>query len=339
MRETGEDLSSPTQDYSTSRPEVELETTIKSMGEIVLGRELSASDANVNRDIRIFTSERMKSIAQTHCLDNVNEWPGEESREALVRRAEGLFIYVTTVTNFIEDREVSDPNGQLQIVLSDIADPSDTLTSPWIQLDRLYYNILRKKFLENSTQFFQQLYRRVVGAIVTVIIPLSVSALVQLLDIQDQGPNTAKKLVNRTIGRIQAVLFLPQSDEDVIKTIHKSFAECLTSSERCIEKTLFIDPQVQHQCLSVRCLQLMDDHLTLFDCDLDPSLLNSQVVDLETRFLDKITSALRYGCIFWAELHCFPEIHLHKLKWCLKWLEMESPDMYDQFDTSISPEI
>jgi hypothetical protein len=288
--------------FCTSRPENMLEAAFRSMGGRVREFGLNATDINVTRDIRTFILERMKRIAKTYGLESEDgEWPGRERLDVLVRRAAGLFIWVTTASEFIEDEEVGDPEGQLQIVLDEIAEPShgSSSASPWNSLDSLYLQVLRQALSDRAPEFRRKLYRQIVGAIVTIRNPLNISGLAHLLDIQPQGGNTAVKLVEQTIGKIRAVLFIPKNEDDVIRTIHKSFSDYLT--ERCTEERLAIDPQLQHQYLATRCLQLMDDLLTPFVCDLHPSKLNKEVDDIKERYLDNIPVALRYACNFWAE--------------------------------------
>jgi nucleoside-triphosphatase THEP1 len=317
--------------FCTSRPENNLEVAFKALGQRVKEYPLSATDANVTRDIRTFITERMKRISRKYDLEDDEEWPGDERRETLVRKAAGLFIWVTTASEFIEDDEVGDPEGQLQVILDDVIEPH-AATSPWHSLDSLYIQVLRQALSERAPDFRRKLYHQVVGAIVTIRNPLSVSALAHLLDIQAHGGNSATKLVEQTIGKIRAVLFIPKSEHDVIRTIHKSFADFLTNRERCTDERLYIDPVLQHQYLATRCLQIMDQLLTPYICDIDPSLLNSDIDDFKSRYLKHIPPALRYACTFWGEhLHSsfpipalFPLVKKFYNHHLLAWLEVLS---------------
>jgi hypothetical protein len=144
----------------------------------------------------------------------------------------------------------------------------------------------------------------VVGAIVTIRNPLSVPDLAQLLNIKQHGGNSGIQLVEQTIVKIRAVLFIPTSKHEVIRIIHKSFADFITKPQRCTEERLCIDLGMQNQYIALRSLQIMDQSLSKHVCDMDPSLFNSDVSDLKSRYLKHISPALKYACTFWGD-------HLH----------------------------
>lgn len=289
--------------FCTSRSERQLELAFKRMGEYVHSQTLAATDAQNTRDLTVYISERLTYIAEKHDLQETNtNWPGYQRTEALVVRAAGLFIWAATAADFIDDEEICDPDAQLEVILGDEVDQS---MSPWVSLDSLYTQVLRRATPANASGARRNIFFRILGGIIIAKDPLSIPALVRLLDIQSNGTISAINQVKQSISKIQPVLFIPQAEHETVRIIHKSFADFLTNPARCQEKGFYIDPQLHHRFITLRCLQLMDEHLCTFECgDLKVDMLNDDIPDLNLKFSDRIPLELRYACIFWAEHLC-----------------------------------
>src|ERR1700722_1384272 len=271
--------------FLTSRPEPQLKTAFRRLP--VRDRILSADDPGIQEDIAKFVKERMDRIADVFELPA--EWPGQHNCQQLVEKAGGLFIWVRTAATFVED-EHNDPNERLQLVLEDGGNQGT-------ELDRLYVQVLEKAFLSGKVLQPGELerHRKVLGTIVTIRNPLGASAISTLIGL----PSNSLNVVHLTARKIRAVLAVPD-DEGDIKIIHQSFADFLTDRTRCTLESLLVDLEIQHQFLAKRCLELMDDFLTTFDCGkLDPSKLNSEMDDFESR-LAKIPAVIQYACSCWG---------------------------------------
>ena len=282
--------------FITSRPEHQLKIALRRLP--VRDYSLSADDPSIKKDIARFVEERMNHIADI--FDLPAEWPGQQCCKQLVDKARGLFIWVRTAATFVED-ESNDPNERLQLVLDDTGNHGT-------DLDQLYLQVLEKAFLSGKSPRLEELERhqKIIGAIITIRNPLGAPAISALLGFPDRG-SSSLNTVYLTARKIRAVLVVPD-DEGDIKIIHQSFAEFLIDRTRCTLEKLVVDPELQHQFLAWRCLELMDDFLTAFDCgELDPSELNSEIDNLESRFLMKISAAVRYACSYWG-------YHLHHAK-------------------------
>jgi hypothetical protein len=276
----------------TSRPEQGIRHMMEGMGSMVRSIGLSRGDEEVDRDIDMFVSKRMAEVARRYQLDG--DWPGQASRKALVQKAGGLFIWVSTALNFIEDEDVDDPEGQLELLLN----PGSFLpshSSPWSDLDALYLQVLAHAFTQKAAERRLSLFRKVVGAIVTMKNPLTAPALGQLLGLGPGGENA----VHQVVRKLHSVLVIDSSKP--LQINHPSFADFLTNRQRCTDAQFFVDPTLQHRLLACRCLALMGDLLSTNICGVDPSLFNSEVEDLEDRISRYIPEALQYACRFWGD--------------------------------------
>jgi hypothetical protein len=136
--------------------------------------------------------------------------------------------------------------------------------------------------------------------------------------------------VKVTVRKLQAVLVIP-SDKP-LEIIHPSFIDFLTNKERCSDANFFIDSSLQHLSLAARCLHIMNSSLKANICNVDPSLFNSEVKDLQERISTNISPPLHYACRFWAFhlSHADPTAELHDLleilyfKHLLAWIEVMS---------------
>jgi hypothetical protein len=272
----------------TSRPELGIRRMMEGMGSLVRPIGLSRNN-DVDRDLEVFFSESMAQVARRHNL--VADWPGEAARKALVQKANGLFIWASTALKFIADEGVDDPEHQLNQVLGSFA-PSQP--SPWRNVDVLYLKVLTDAFTQKAAEGRLNLFRKVVGAIVTVTYPMTAPALGQLLGLGSGSENT----IFQVLRKLSPVLVIDTGEP--IRIIHPSFADFLTDPSRCVDVRFFVDSRFQHQYLAERCLGLMGDLLAINICKVDPSLFNSEVEDLEDRISRYIPEALQYACRFWA---------------------------------------
>jgi hypothetical protein len=288
----------------TSRPEQVIRKYMEDMGSAVSRYGLN-HDLSVDHDIGAFLKDRLSAVARDHRLDH--DWPGDIRRQSLVQKAGGPFIWASTAVRIIGDEDVEDPESQLLSLLDSKIDASSSFT--WRNLDTLYLQVLHQAFSHGAQQTRYSLFRAVVGAIVTIKNPLTASALCVLLGLNPK-PETSGHYVRRTLRRLQSVLIVP--NEEPLQIIHPSFVDFMTDTRRCVDINFTIDSSHQHHSLAMHCLQRMISGLIPNICNLNPSLLNSEISDLADRISRSIPEALQYSCRFWADhliaVHPTPDI-------------------------------
>jgi hypothetical protein len=137
-------------------------------------------------------------------------------------------------------------------------------------------------------------HERALGKMLSTIVllqePVSPSALAVLVD--------EEKRAIAILPLLSAVLLV--DDEAPVRLFHPSFPDFITNKERCIDHRFLVSRSEGHVRLATRCLEVMNGGLQQDICDIrDPSLENSEVVDLEERLACRVPFELRYACQYW----------------------------------------
>jgi hypothetical protein len=252
----------------------------------------------VHHDIQTFFEQRFAEITSLH--PSLPSWPGQSIIKQLTDQAAGLFIWAETVVRFLEE---GSPTQRLDLILDGSFDQER------VALDNLYLQILHFSFRDTDSLGLD-MSQRVVGAIVVAEVPLHPGLLIHLL-----GEQENEMLIHLTLDKLSNVISLRQPDGQKIKQSdrrkslhsdsriyidHSSFVAFLTNARRCRDARFFIDEQKHHAILAHRCLEIMGCELRFNICGLASSYRpNREIEDLEERKLN-ISSALRYGCLYWA---------------------------------------
>jgi hypothetical protein len=318
----------------TSRPEADIHAAFSSMGSLVRSFDLSSVRKDlVDRDIKKFAEVRLKEIAQSHDLVLVDDvWPGRIVRETLTRKAAGLFLWMSTVCDFIGDDDSDDPEMQLSTIL-DGAENSYPL-SPWKAIDDLYKQVLHQAVGASASPSRLADVREILGAIVVTANPLSASCLSGLLNIRAITSATPANAVTRRLRKLRSVLVIPSQVDEVIRIIHPSFTDFLTNPLRCVDLRFFIDVNTHQRQLAMCCLDVMQKGLRRDPCALgiEPKP-NRQIPDLDKRITELIPEPLQYACQFWAlhlcqspveDIDLYMRLHRFAHDHLIHWLEVLS---------------
>ena len=146
--------------------------------------------------------------------------------------------------------------------------------------------------VDGDAEEFQSRFKTVVGAVLLVFNPLSVRALSDLLRVSN---------ISTTIRSLHSLLLVPDSTEDPIHPIHKSFPDFLTDPKRCQDTQFYVEPAVHHAQIFLSCLDLMKKRLRKNICNLEDHAVLSEVKDLSAQKKDHIGYALEYACCFWTK--------------------------------------
>jgi hypothetical protein len=204
------------------------------------------------------------------------------------------------LARFIES-EHYEPNERLQLVLSEA---SGTTHEGRAGIDSLYLQVLLHAFPDACELVVFDNLRRVLGAIVLAFNPLSRKALSTIL-----GLSTA--LISTTLRHLHSVILVPADEDKEIRIFHKSFPDFLQDGGRCTDPRFHINSIAHHSNTVLSCLELVKE-LKRNPCSLPPFTMNQDVVDLPQVLEDKLGSAVRYACSYWARhLELSPTSHIY----------------------------
>ena len=168
-------------------------------------------------------------------------------------------------------------------------------------LDGLYIDVLEGYF---DDQEARDLFRTVVGLLITSIEPLSFRSLIPLRQHPsfDEDNDAAATGILSRLGSLLSNV--NSSDRSLpIIPLHTSFRDFLTDKAKSGE--FYVDVHDAHGQLAYSCLNLLldpVDGLKFNICELETSYLaNDDVEDLSTRVDKHIPPALLYACRFWDD--------------------------------------
>ncbi|KAG6864066.1 hypothetical protein C0991_000427 [Blastosporella zonata] len=228
----------------------------------------------VDADIRDYMMERLSKKAALRQI-STHPWPPPELVRKLVTMADGLFIFASTVCEFIEAR------GDLEFRLKEI---TDRPVHEYTGIDGLYHEILEYAIAQFPDQITVNHCRSIIGTIILLQDPLSSYDLGQLLRLP-------AKHIQGILGDLQSVLTVPDTLYGTIRTLHASFPNYILTESRCLP-VMYVEPTPQHRLITIRLLEIMQDGLKQNMAYYIRFKLNKQ---------DHFPACLRYACRFWAE--------------------------------------
>jgi hypothetical protein len=217
---------------------------------------LHAVDAStVAADIRLYLISEFKDVARRRMPRHDQVWPAQHEIDALVTLATPLFVFASTAIKFI-DSSAFPPRRQLALILS--SDTAGTQAAPFKNLDRLYMNVLLATIAEeDEADAICGRFRRVMGAILSVLEPASVALLSSLLSMNEEE-------VEYALRPLSAVLDIPDhyGPNLAVRIFHPSFPDFMTNSTRCNDHRFFIDTRESHAFLAQACLATFTESLS-----------------------------------------------------------------------------
>jgi hypothetical protein len=314
----------------TSRPDLPIRIGFKQMPDgtyqnVVLHE---IPQACIAHDILVFLEYQLGAMRQSHFLSP--EWPGADQIQALVDLAVPLFIYAATVCRYIGTKG-GDPEDYLNKVLA-YRKPT------FSQLDRTYLPILDQLLAEQEDDdkaTWLTTFKELVGCIVLLESPLSVTSLARLLQVPSNK-------IMRRLDPLHSVLSIPDDERGPVRILHLSFREFLIDSRGSTHHPFWVDRRRTDEKLLSQCMGLMSG-LNGFRqniCDLpSPGTLCSDVDDELVAI--SLSPELQYACRYWIHhleqsghhiddgdvVHEFLRVHL------LHWIEAMS--LLDEIDQCV----
>jgi hypothetical protein len=272
----------------TSRPTDDLRTDLINVDHVQC-RSVDIHGNTNQRDIAFYIRDRLQYIASRRQLPV--DWPGEQRIHDFTQQAEGLFIWVSTVIDYL--LSAAYPDRKLSTLLYDRNlqhIPAEA------KMDALYAEVLGT--CDWSDHDFVHDYKLVMGAIMAVKTPLSASALKSLYR-EHQALE-----VEEILRPLDSVLTGVANPSNPIQIIHLSFRDFLTHrAELSPARIHFKIAEKEHnQQLALLCLHVMNEDLT-YGIPGTGYLSVSMPETNNNPRLDKlqVSEVLWYACRFWAE--------------------------------------
>jgi hypothetical protein len=270
--------------FLTSRPKREFDIILASQDHILCRSIDIHSPANLS-DIGIFVRLKMREIATWGELGE--EWPGQPLLNDFTKTAEGLFIWVSTVCNYV--RTTTNPNEELRrLVLKRSLHglPAEE------KMDKLYITILQT--CNWRDEGFVHGYGLLVGAIMAAKSPLSMSALKSL------HGDRLKLPVKKVLHPLSALLTGLTEMDQPVRILHQSFRDFITVRAQLSSdsKQFFLCEKTHNQRITLLCLELLDRELT---SNISGTGYLSAHETPGIPEISEIAEQLRYACKFWID--------------------------------------
>ncbi|KAI3573868.1 hypothetical protein IWW34DRAFT_823586 [Fusarium oxysporum f. sp. albedinis] len=259
----------------------------------------------VEHDIIVFLNDEFKKIRHDFNMTVGDErklppdWPGRPTVQSLAQMAVPLFIFAATVCRFGRKSHGS-------------------------QLEQTYTPILRSQITELPKKEREEVIRDfkvIVGSIVTLASPLSVTALSRLIDLLPD-------MVDERLDALHSVLSIPLERTMPVRLLHLSFREYLVDPGNRETVEFWVDEKLAHQYLAKHCLRIMRSALHENLCGLSfPGTRRSTVDSSELE--ERIPPQLQYALLNWAYHHMEgdpksndnSEVHDFLMTYFLHWVE------------------
>ncbi|EJD07930.1 WD40 repeat-like protein [Fomitiporia mediterranea MF3/22] len=267
----------------TSRPLHELGQVFETASDTLEKLHLNQA-VDPTPDIILYSHYRADEIAEENALEPT--WLSDEQIVTLAQRACGLFIWATTVFNFIQKH--IDVDHAVTVIFSSTSNSEN----PEEALDELYKTVLRDVASGSANNLW--LVKTVTGVIFCTAknVPLTVDALHSL------APEVSETLISRIVERLQAVLYRDADLQNAVRVCHPSFLDFMSQQTRSVD--FWTMPEELDSKVATRCLQIMRENLQFNMCQLETSYVaNEDIPDLQRKVATTISRALSYSCLNW----------------------------------------
>jgi hypothetical protein len=269
--------------FVTSRPE---SNVLRRLIPDIQPHEIGIHEAENLEDIVLYIGHRLTEIALDNDLPN---WPSEVLFEKFVEKAEGLFIWVATVCEYLLG-QATYPDEMLERLLESL--PESRLP-PEQKMDSLYSMILARCAWDDDR--FVEGYQQVMGVIVAAKEPMLLTTLQAI-----HGPESRMrvKAILRPIGSVVTGLTV----SNPIRILHTSFREFIT---RRASRPHHIRAKEHSARLAILCIRILCDLFSVamtgtgFLSDLSSGVDKRSIVGIPDVEADSIPDEGWYAIKFW----------------------------------------
>ena len=233
----------------------------------------------VQGDIKRYLHTSLSAIIAKNWLSIA--WPPSDEFEILLERSDGLFIYAVTALRYI-----GAPGVDFRERLTHIT----RLTPARMQMGdlvSLYNDIMRQAFHSQLEPEEVSRSRRVLSAVVFLMVPLSMDAIASLLSMDSLQAQFA-------LAPFRSVIHVPAVNIGLVTIFHASFPNFIVNPSRC-EESFRLNQSEGNRMLTVQCLWCLNWSLECNICNLDTNMTVSS-----SHRPNAIPDTLRYSCLHWA---------------------------------------
>ena len=266
----------------TSRPEADIQRFFSALSRSSYSSHDLAADREGSVDLRTFAQREFELVAEKWCLSM--PWPEEPLFDAVISRANGLFIFIKTVVLALKQCE--DPTESLKATLQ------CSIGTGLKPLYGLYSSILEARILPGNAEF-----RRMIGVILTTAPyrPVCEETIAELAGVRSN-------LVRMWVKDLSTLLYRDETANGGIRVRHLSISDFFFS-DNCAYQ---VNPRDTNMQLGIACMKAMIKQLRFNICGLEDSRLpNVDVKDLASRIKEHISDALQYSSLYWVNHLCF----------------------------------
>ncbi|KAL7963009.1 hypothetical protein V8C34DRAFT_268946 [Trichoderma compactum] len=289
--------------FLTSRPEYHINQQFNITDSIRQNMILHRVEERIiQSDIRIFLENDTQEFKNQYNHNDEkteqgqrlpSDWPGKKILDRLVRMASPLFISAATISRMLRnDQWPATPDEKIKYIL-------EFSTRGEGHVEDLYRSILAQimdKMPIHARKDFTADFQKIVGSVILLASPLSVSALSKLIGLQE-------KEIYSKLNPLSSVLDV-QSADTPIKLFHLSYRDFLLDENSFIGENgmscreLRIEEATIHAWLAERCVQLLSTDLHKDICNLqDPGVIREEVK--QDTIEKHLPQDMAYACIYW----------------------------------------
>ncbi|KAJ7277452.1 hypothetical protein C8J57DRAFT_1581954 [Mycena rebaudengoi] len=227
----------------TSRKDLKIEQAFEHTAGLNI-YELDQS-ADIDYDIRTYIVAQMHDIHRAYATELPAEWPAPKAVDALVRQANGLFIWANVACAYIQECM---PDLQIQNLLAGPASRAEAEHS----LNDLY-EIAILNSGNWKIRVFSETMQKILAMIVVSQNPQTASSIGDLTGIQ-------ASVVTGFVSRLRSVLNTDQ--HGYIKVVHPSLHDYLVNPKRCHpNRPWFVSQEKEHALMTSRCIKVLETGL------------------------------------------------------------------------------
>lgn len=239
--------------------------------DLLVGREKSEQS---KRDIQALLKEELRVIANKYTM-LPSDWPGPVIVESLALKANGLFIWASTVVEYIRG---GDPERLLEEILH---------TKSITGLSALYDKVLHVA-LPNVKEDTLQDVCKILGTVLVAMKPLDLLTVSKLLSMK---PFTVEYICTA----LRPVLEM----DGGLRFRHQSFVDYLLEP-KTEQSQIHLDIFASHQLVAKQCLQTMSDELKFNICHISSSNIFNDEIWNSGSHIQHIPLHLEYASRYWA---------------------------------------
>jgi len=252
---------------------------------------IDLDNANNLTDIREYIKHRASLLARSKRSVLKHDWLTDQTLSDAVRKAEGLFQWVSVVFDYLGT--LRDPLKQLQTFLSTALSGA----RPERKLDSMYTQIFKACNWDDPD--FVDGYQLAMGAIVTAKSPLSVAALQRL------HGDTLSTPIDTLLAPLASLLPGIENAQGPVRILHQSLRDFITVRARDRPETceFHLDDKEHSARLALLCLNRMNSILPLDIPDLH-YLRNDAHPGAREPGIPKLAEGwiaddCKYACTYW----------------------------------------